>query len=165
MTDQVEQWICIEFCINLEYFPTETIGMIQKATVMGNWWLAASSQHACSCITSDAEFFAETSDHPGDAAPLQPRFGTVCDFWLFPKLKSPLKGKTFQTDHWWNSGIYDGAADGNWENRVRSQGTYFEGDWGIIVLCTMFLVSCIFFNECLCFSSYMAGYFLDSPCM
>ena len=28
---------------------------------------------------------------------------------------------------------------------VRSQGAYFEGDWGVVVLCTMFLVSCIFF--------------------
>ena len=26
-------------------------------------------------------------------------------------------------------------------NCVRSQGAYFEGDWGIIVLCTLFLVS------------------------
>ena len=65
-----------------------------------------------------------------------------CDFWLFPK--SPLKGKRFQiVDE-----IHE-AADGSWENCVRSQDDYFEGDWGIIVLCTMFLVSCIFFNKCL----------------
>ena len=39
-----------------------------------------------------------------------------------------------------------------WENCVRSQGTYFEGDFeGIIVLCTMFLVGSIFFNESLYF--------------
>ena len=36
---------------------------------------------------------------------------------------------------------YDGAADGDWENCVRSQGAYFAGDWGIIVLRTAFLVS------------------------
>ena len=30
-----------------------------------------------------------------------------------------------------------------WENCVRSQGAYFEGDWGIIVLSTMFLVPSI----------------------
>ena len=40
---------------------------------------------------------------------------------------------------------------------------YFEGDWGFIVLGTVFLVFCIFFNKCLYFSYYMAGYFLDSP--
>ena len=81
------------------------------------------------------------------------------DIQLFPKLKSPLI-----SDHWWDSGKYDGAADGDWENCVRSQGAYFEGDWGIIVLCTMFLVSCISFNKCLYFSCYMAGYFLERPC-
>ena len=64
---------------------------------MSNWWLAASSrQHAYSRIMSHAEFFGETSNHPGDSAPLQPRF-SVLDVWLFPKLKSPLKGKRFQT--------------------------------------------------------------------
>ena len=33
---------------------------------------------------------------PGDSAPLQPRFGTL-QHWLFPKLKSPLKDKRYQT--------------------------------------------------------------------
>ena len=61
------------------------------------------------------------------------------DLWLLPKLKSPLKGKRFQTIS--DSGKYNGADDGDWENCVRSQGAYFEGDWGIIVLCTVFLVS------------------------
>ena len=113
--------------------------MILKAAAMGHWWLAASSQqHTCSCITSHAELFGETSNHPGDSAFLQSKFGTL---WLlaFPKLKSPLKGKRFQ-DRWWDSEKYNGAADGNWENCVRSQGTYFEGDWGIIVLCTQFFL-------------------------
>lgn len=32
-------------------------------------------------------------------------------------------------------------------NCVRSQDTYFKGDSGVIVLCTIFLV--IFFNKCL----------------
>ena len=41
---------------------------------------------------------------------------------------------------------------------MRSQGAYFGG---IIVLCTMFLISCIFFNKCLYFSHYMAGYLLE----
>ena len=31
MTEQVEQWICIKFCIKLEHSSTETIQMIQKA--------------------------------------------------------------------------------------------------------------------------------------
>ena len=60
------------------------------------------------------------------------------DLWLFPKLKSPKKGKRFQTI---NEIQENRAADGDWENCVRSQGAYFEGDWGIIVLCRMLLVS------------------------
>ena len=71
--------------------------MIQKATDMGNWWLAASSRHHVhSCILSCAEFFGEISNHPGDSAPYSPDL-VPYDFWLFPKLKSPLKGKRFQT--------------------------------------------------------------------
>ena len=94
--------------------------------------------------------FGETSNHPGDSALLQPRFGAL---WLlaFPKTKITLeRGET--SDHRWDSGKYNGRVGGDWENCVRSQGAYFEGDWDIIVLCTVFLVSCIFFNKCLCFS-------------
>ena len=162
MTEHVEQQICIKFCVKLEHSSVETIWMIQKATAVGNWWLAASSrQCAHSCITSSAEFFSETSNHPGDSAPLQPGFGTP---WLlaFPKTKITFEREEI-LDHQWDSGKYDGAADEDRENCVRSQGAYFEGDWGIIVLCTMFLVSCIFFNKCLNFSYYMAGYLQDRP--
>ena len=107
---------------------------------MGNWWLSTSSwQCARSCIRSHEEFFWETSNHPGDLACLQPRFGAL---WLlaFPKTKITFEREEI-SDCWWDSGKYDRAADGNWENCVRSQGAYFEGDWAIIVICTMFLVS------------------------
>ena len=137
-TEQEEQWICIKFCPKLEHF--STIQMIQKATAMGNWWLAASSwQHACSCITSRAEISGKTSNQPGNSAPLQPRFGAL---WLlaFPKTKITFERGEI-SDHQWDSGKYNGAADGDWENCVRSQGAYFEGDWGISVLCPVFLVS------------------------
>ena len=40
--------------------------------------------------------FSETSNHPGDSAPRSTDL-VPCDFWLFLKLKSPLKGKRFQT--------------------------------------------------------------------
>ena len=137
--------------------------MIQKAATMGNWWLSASSQHAHSCITSGTLFFGETSNYPGDSAPLQPRFDTL-QLLAFPRTKITFERGEI-SDCWWDSGKNDGAADGNWENCVRSWGSYFEGDWAVIVLCTMFLVSCIFFNKCLYFSYYMAGYFLDRPCL
>ena len=34
-----------------------------------------------------------------------------------------------------------GQAAGNWENCVRSQGAHFEGDQGVTVLCTIFILS------------------------
>ena len=45
------------------------------------------------------------------------------------------------SDRRWDTEKYVRAADGNWENCVRSQGASSKGDWGAIVLCTMFLVS------------------------
>ena len=53
------------------------------------------------------------------------------------------------------------TGDESWENCVRSQGANFKGDWGVIVLCAVFLVSCIFFNKCLYSSYYVAEYFMD----
>ena len=129
---------------------------------MGNWWLAASSQQcASSCITSRAECFGKTSNYPGDSTPLHPRFGTP---WLlaFPKAKITFEREEI-SDLQWESGKY-GADDGDWENCERSQGAYFEGDWGVtIVLCTMFLVSCIFFNKCLYFAYSLAACLLNRP--
>ena len=149
MTEGVEQWICIKFCMKLEHSSAETMQRIQKAAAMGNWWLAVALwQCTCSCMMSHVEFFGETLNHPGDSTPLQPRFGTL---WLlpFPKSKSSLEREEI-TDHWWDLGKCDEAADGDWENCVRSQGAYFEGDWGTIVLCTMFLVSSSMFLFFIC---------------
>ena len=163
MTEPVEQQMCIRYGVRFEHSYMETIWMIQKASAMGNWWLAALSQQGTlSCITSHAEFFGKTSNHPGDSAPLQPRFGAL---WLlaFPKTKVTFEREEI-SDRKWDSGKYDGAADSNWKNCVRSQGAYSERDWVVIALCPVFLVSCIFFNKCLYFSYYMAGYLLDRPC-
>ena len=78
MTEQVEQWIYIKFCVKLEHSSMETIWLIQKATTMSNWWLAYSLQQCTlSCITSHAEFFGETSNHPGDSAPLNPQLDAL----------------------------------------------------------------------------------------
>ena len=108
-----------------------------------------------------AEVFGVTSNHPGDSALLHPRFGAL-QLLGFPQTKITFERKEI-SDRRWDSGKYDGAADNNWENCVRSQGAYFEGDWGIIVLSTVFLVSCIFFNKCLYFLYYIAEYLLDRP--
>ena len=69
---------------------------------------------------------------------LQPRFGIL---WLlaFPKTKTTFDQEEISGHQW----KYDGAADGYWENCVRSQGAYFEVDWRI----TPCSVSCIL-NKC-----------------
>ena len=36
MTEQVEQGICIKFCVKLEHFFKDSIWMIQKAATLGN---------------------------------------------------------------------------------------------------------------------------------
>ena len=126
-----------KFCAKLGHSSIETIQMIQKATAMGNWWLAASSQQ-CLYIMSRTEFFCETSNHPGDSAPLQPRFGAL---WLlaFPKTKITFEREEI-SDCWWDSGKYDGATDGEWENCVRCL------LWrGLRCYCPMYNVSCILY--------------------
>ena len=130
---------------------------MKTAAAMGNWWLAASSRQCTySCITSHAELFGETSNHPGDSGLLQPRFGTL-RLVAVPKTKITFEREEI-SDCRWDSVKYDGAADGDSNkgfcsvlNCVRSQGPSFEGDGGVIVLCTMFLVSSsinVFFIVC-----------------
>ena len=139
LTEWVEQKICIKFCTKLEHSSTETTQMIQKTAVMGNCWLAASSrQCACLWITSCAEFFGKTLNHPDDSAPLQPRFGTL-QLLCFPQTKITFEReeisdrrwlKKMQRGHWWRLGeLYEVPRCLLWK------------DWGIIVLCTMFLIS------------------------
>ena len=147
MTERAEEWICIKFCIKLEHSLEETTQMIQKDTAMSNWWLAASSNNASANGSLLVQFFGKTSNHPGDSAPLQPRFG-VLRHLIFPKTKITFEREEI-SDHLWDSGKYDGAADGDWENCVWSQGAYFEGEWQCHCPMSMFLISCIFFNKCL----------------
>ena len=45
----------------------------------------------------EQSFFDKTSNHPGNPAPPWTPAFAPSNFWLFPKLKSPLKGKSYQT--------------------------------------------------------------------
>ena len=138
MTERVEQKICIKFCVKLGHSSLETSRMTQKATAMGNWWLAASSQQ-CLYIMSRTEFFCETSNHPGDSAPLQPRCG-VLQLLAFPKTKITFERDEI-SDCQWDSGKYDGAADGKtvWGPKVPTlKGTEVSLSY---VQCFFYLVS------------------------
>ena len=146
-------------CVKIEHSSVETMPMTQKATAVGSWWWQLHHDNTPAHASRLVQFVCKTSNTPGALAPLQLRFGTL---WLLAFTKTKI---TFEreeiSDDWRDSGKYDRAADGNWENCVRSQGAYFEGNWGIVDPCTMFLVSCIFFNKSLYFSWYIAGYLLD----
>ena len=81
MTEQVEKCICMKSCIKLEHSSVETIRMIQKASASSHLMQSFLAKHQSTQVT-------QPSYSPDLAS---------CDFWLFPKLKSPLKGKRFQT--------------------------------------------------------------------
>ena len=69
---------------------------------------------------------------------LQARF-KPCDFWTFSKLKSPLKGNRFQTI----SEIQENTTGQLMAigELCEVPGASFEGDWDVIILYTMFLLS------------------------
>ena len=138
---------------------------MKTVIAMDNWWLTASSwQSAHSCITSLAECFGETSNHPGDSAPLQPRFGAL-QLLPFPKTKITYEREEI-SDYQWDSGKYSVAADGD-SNKgfCRMCWTVEEtlGELCEVTTCLywrgLFLVSCSFFRICLLLY-YMAGYYL-----
>ena len=61
--------------------------MTQKSAAMGNGdWQLHQDNVLHSYITSYAEFFKKTSNHPGDSASLQSRLGAL-GFLAFPKTK------------------------------------------------------------------------------
>ena len=59
----------------------------------GDWQLHHDNEPALA--SSLVEFFGQTSNHPGDSAPLQPRYGAL-QLLAFPKTKITLKRKRFQ---------------------------------------------------------------------
>ena len=66
--------------------------MIQKAKQLwatGDWQL---HQDNAPTHASHLVQFGETSNHPGDSAPLQPRFGTL-QFLTFPNTKITFEGE------------------------------------------------------------------------
>lgn len=141
----------------------ETISVVQKATPSG--WLVISSFIMTMCLLMhqvSCRVFGETCQITQVTQP--PKAQIWCPATLaFPKTKIIFEREEI-SDNQWDAGKYNRATDGDWVNFVRFQGASFEGDGSIIVLCTMFLVSCILFHKCLYFSYWMAGYFLNRYC-
>ena len=85
--------------------------------------------------------FWQNIKSPGDSVPSEPTFGSL---WLltFPKTKITFDREEISLCQW-DSGKYDGTADGEWENCVRSQCAYFEGAEVSLsyVQCFLYLVS------------------------
>ena len=97
--------ICIKFCVKLEHSSAETICRWPRLWTADDWQLHHNNvpAHASHLI----QFFGETTDHPSNSAPYSPDL-VPWDFWLFPKPKSPLKGKRLQMlmrfrKIWWGS--------------------------------------------------------------
>ena len=86
-----------DFSLSLNTHPRKLFGWFRRPQLWatGDWQLHHNNKpaHASHLMQN---FFDKTSNHPGDSAPLSPDL-VPCNFWLFPKLKSPLKGKGFQT--------------------------------------------------------------------
>ena len=162
MTEWAEQRICVKFDIKHEHFSAETIWVIQKPQLWtsGDWQLhhddvPTQASHFMKSFL--AKYRITQGTQPPCSLDLVPY-----DFWLFPKLKSSLKGTWFQT------------TDKIQENTMRQLMSTGRTVWGpkvpawkrieaFIVLRTMFLISCIFFNNCLYFSHYIAGYLPYRP--
>ena len=93
MTKWVGQWLCIKLCVKLKHSYVKTIWMIDGQLVIGSFiTIMHLLMHHFSCRV----FSPRVSNHPGDSAPYSPDL-VPCDFWLSPKLKSPLQGMSFQT--------------------------------------------------------------------
>ena len=131
--------------------------MIQKAALAGKRRLATSPrQRTCTCTTSRAEFFCKTTITQV-TQPLYSPDVAPCDLWLFPKLKSLLKGKRFQTINEIQENMMEQLMGELYEVTRCLLGRELRHH------CLMDNISCIFFNKCFYFSYYMAGYLLDRP--
>ena len=116
MTEHAEQWICIKFALSLSIPLQKPFRWCRRPQLWatGDWQLHHDnvSTHASRVMQSFLWWLVMTSNHPGDSAPIQPKFGAL---WLlaFPKTKVTLKGKRFRTidelqenmtGSWWQLG-------------------------------------------------------------
>ena len=158
MTEQVEQRVCIKFHMKLEHSSVETIWMIQKA--FGDDAMSAAQRKVWHKRFKDGRESVESDAHSGSSATSRTCTGcnqqrSATDSMRTRSWSQDSKNycvRDFDAGSWHEthrskiSSLASATrAEGtwccSWENCVRPQGAYFEGDWGVIVLCTMFLVS------------------------
>ena len=97
MTERVEQQIYIKFALSLNVPPQKLFTWFRRLQLWAtsNWQLhhnnmPAHASHLMQNFLVKHQITQETQTPSSpDLAP--------CNFWLFPKLKSPLKGKRFHT--------------------------------------------------------------------
>ena len=147
MTERIEQWTCLKFCVQLEHSSMETMPMIQGHSygqrVIGSFIMKTYllMNYVLGRVLLLKHQITQVTQPPysPDLAP--------CGFYLFPKLKSPLKGKRFKT-------IIEIQ-----ENTMGQMMVTGRTVWGskvpnlkaTEVSLSMFLISCVFFNKCLYF--------------
>ena len=152
MTEQVEQQICIKFCIKPEHSSTGTIGWFRRPQLRatGNWQLHHNNvpAHASHVV----QFFANHQITQVTQPPLEPRFGTL---WLlaFPKIKITFEKKRdfrlsvrfrkiWRGSWWWLGELCEVLRCLLWR--------------GLRCHCPVYNVSCILYllNKCLYFSFF-----------
>ena len=96
MTEQVQQKSTLNFARSLNIPPQKLFGWFKRPQLWatGDWQLHHDNVpvHASYLLQS---FLVKHQISQVTQSPYSPDL-TPCDFWLFPKLKSSLKGKRFQ---------------------------------------------------------------------
>ena len=153
---QVEQGICIKFCVN----PLQKLfGWFRRLQLWatGDWQLHHNNVSTCASHFVQ-RFLVKYQITQVTQPPYSPDL-TTCGLWLFPKLKALFKAKRFQ------------AVSEIQENTMGQLMAIRRTVWGpklpalkgseASMSCVQCFVSCIFFKKCHCFPYHTAGYFLD----
>ena len=145
MTEWVEQRICITFYIGLNIPPQKLFRWFRRLQLWApeNWQLHHDNEPAHASHFLCWVFWQNIKSPRWLSPPTAQIWRPVTSD--FSKSSNHLwKGRDFRlfmrfSKIWWASCWRLGEL-------CEVQGVYNEGNWDVIVLCTMFLVSCIFFN-------------------
>ena len=125
------------FVFSLNIPPWKLFGWFRRLQLWatGDWQL----HHDTTCPLMHQALYSFLGKHQITQV-TQPPYTRYVALQLLAFSKTKITFEKEISGHQWDSGKYDGAANGDWEKCVRSQGAYFEEHWGVIFLCTMFLV-------------------------